>query len=819
MIRKIIWAAGGIVLLWSIFFWFGPEQNQSNAAEARPFVNPLQASSQEVYPAIIGQDIIEDCGTSNQSIEETNSQHPDSNYVSLQWAPTNTMRCAARDSDNFVLTWTANDTLLTAYGDGFGVLPSKRGQKMSLGFLEVTGSATDYHAINLYPNIEVVAGSSQQGRWGIKASGLLSVDGVIYLWMRNVGVEKYDPNTEDVQEGRRCQLAKSEDGGATWVKANWYFKYFGTCNFVNYGMDYGMPPHVAAKHGDYVYMYTHDERTASAYIVGDGFIMARVPKDQIMVKEAYEYFIELDAQNEAVWDVDKTVTPEMLVRDSAYADRRVFINQGKAIRSSMIYNAAIDRYFWWQGYRNHVESSTAHDSGGFGIYDAPEPYGPWTTVYNVEQWDWGPGDLGTFPTKWISDDGLTMYLVFSGKDRFTVRRADLTLLVTPDPTPTPEPTDTPIPQDTHTPTNTPTNTPTPTHTPTPTFTPTATFTSIPGSGDGTPTNTPTHTPTPTPTHTPTLTPTPLLDDDNDGILSIYEGNSGSGIPVTLDTDADGILDYLDVDDDDDLILTIDEHGDPNGDGNPADATDTDGDGIPDYLDADDDNDGVATHVEGSSDRNDNGVPDHRDAQVSSFVFVPLNARAIAIATPTPLPVTRTYRLFNGNQDAEEMCNGRINFGVDNATDSIDLGVVDAVTCFAAFRYSSIRIPQGSTILDAYMVFESNINTPHGQSASLTFYAEASDNAREINSSNRNDITERPRTNADVGWRDIPGWGKNFTYSTPSLTPIIQELVNRPGWVSGNALMIIVTGEGSRQVESVNGDSDGAARLIVTFRSN
>jgi hypothetical protein len=65
------------------------------------------------------------------------------------------------------------------------------------------------------------------------------------------------------------------------------------------------------------------------------------------------------------------------------------------------------------------------DLGGIGIYDAPEPWGPWTKIYFTDRWDVGPGDLGTFPTKWMSDNGLTMYLAFSGNDSFSVRRATL----------------------------------------------------------------------------------------------------------------------------------------------------------------------------------------------------------------------------------------------------------------------------------------------------------------------------------------------------------------------------------------------------------
>ncbi len=67
---------------------------------------------------------------------------------------------------------------------------------------------------------------------------------------------------------------------------------------------------------------------------------------------------------------------------------------------------------------------------------------------------------------------------------------------------------------------------------------------------------------------------PDLDDDNDGILDTIEG--------TNDTDGDGITDDKDPDDDGDGIPTIDE-SDLDESGN---YTDCDNDGIVDYLDAD-----------------------------------------------------------------------------------------------------------------------------------------------------------------------------------------------------------------------------------------
>jgi len=101
----------------------------------------------------------------------------------------------------------------------------------------------------------------------------------------------------------------------------------------------------------------------------------------------------------------------------------VFIHPGLCRRSGVSYNAPLGRYVWWQ--QRAVEDVDTRFEGGFGIYDAPEPWGPWTTAYFALEWDTGPGEMGSFPTKWMSGDGKTCYLVFSGNDYFAVRRAVL----------------------------------------------------------------------------------------------------------------------------------------------------------------------------------------------------------------------------------------------------------------------------------------------------------------------------------------------------------------------------------------------------------
>lgn len=113
----------------------------------------------------------------------------------------------------------------------------------------------------------------------------------------------------------------------------------------------------------------------------------------------------------------------------------------------------------------------------------------------------------------------------------------------------------------------------------------------------------------------------IIDDDLDGIPSEDEGrgeaDADGNFPNAQDTDGDGIPDYLDEDDDNDNVPTIDEldEGNLDGDNNPlTNPLNTDADiemanginPLPNYLDPDDDGDGVPTIDE---DENQSGNPD------------------------------------------------------------------------------------------------------------------------------------------------------------------------------------------------------------------
>ena len=300
----------------------------------------------------------------------------------LNWAERKAIVREARGGDNWPVTWGADGMLYTAYGDGHGFEPKVK-EKLSMGFARVAGDPSAFTGVNIRTSSGERKGD---GARGPKVSGLLMVKGILYALVRNTG---------------NAQVAWSDDRGRNWRWCDWRFETsFGYPTFLNFGRDY------AGARDGYVYVYSHDHE--SAYERADAMVLARVPADRIRIEAAYEYF--------GGSEVGKPVWVQ-----SVDARKPVFVNPGRCYRSSVSYNSGLKRYLWCQ---TGLGRDTRYE-GGLAIYDAPEPWGPWTRVFVTDTWDVGPGETSCFPTKWMSADGRTLHLVFSGNDSFSVRRANL----------------------------------------------------------------------------------------------------------------------------------------------------------------------------------------------------------------------------------------------------------------------------------------------------------------------------------------------------------------------------------------------------------
>jgi CubicO group peptidase (beta-lactamase class C family) len=342
----------------------------------KPFVEPI-ALAARAGP-----------GGHGSAVKPAGPPYPPSPVIKgITWAPASTIIRRAKGGDNWPMTWGDDDVLYTAYGDGNGFEPFVP-KKLSIGFSKVTGNPPAFQGVNFTAKNGEFPGDGRSGR---KASGILMIDGVLYLLARNLD---------------NAQLAWSRDHGATWTWADWKFTTsFGCPTFLNFGKNY------AGARDEYVYVYSPDN--ASAYEAADRMVLARVRKDRITRQDAYEYFAGTGAGGAARWS-------------AKVAERAaVFTNRGNCYRGGVTYNAALGRYLWCQILPHSTHPQGMRFQGGFGIYDAPEPWGPWTTVFFAETWDVGPGESSSLPTKWMSADGKTVHLVFSGDDHFSVRQATL----------------------------------------------------------------------------------------------------------------------------------------------------------------------------------------------------------------------------------------------------------------------------------------------------------------------------------------------------------------------------------------------------------
>ncbi len=175
------------------------------------------------------------------------------------------------------------------------------------------------------------------------------------------------------------------------------------------------------------------------------------------------------------------------------------------------------------------------------------------------------------------------------------------------------------------------------------------------------------------------------------------------------------------------------------------------------------------------------------------------------------PGTVEVRIAASNDDAEEAATG------DVSRTSSDLELVfDVDDQQVGMRFLGVAIPPAATITKAYLQFQ--VDQAVSIPTALIVEGEAADNPATFAATSFN-ISSRPRTTAAVSWAPPP-WPTvgqaGPDQQTPDLAPVIQEIVGRPGWASGNAMVLMVRGTGKRVAESYNGLPAGAPLLHVEY---
>jgi photosystem II stability/assembly factor-like uncharacterized protein len=309
------------------------------------------------------------------------------------------------NGDLWPVTWGADGNVWTAWGDGSGFGAASPSDKVSIGFGYLDGHPIGgFSAQNVwggwassYPTEAPFIGDSGVGKPG----SILSLNGNLYCFV------SMQNGTTDVK------LIYSTNNGANWTVSNVVFDtstdYFWPGSFFQMGQNN------SEAFDEYIYFTGYDWRSTATWT---DLFLGRVHRDNILNKASYEYYVNTSG-----------TTPQWTTNP---ANRlRMMYEPNDIGATAIVYNSAIDRYMMTGHNTNYV--------GKWTLYEGENPWGPWYVVKRYTDWNgygnYGNGMQHSFPAPWMSEDGLTVWMVFSGEtsdglDQFNYVKA--TLDVTPE---------------------------------------------------------------------------------------------------------------------------------------------------------------------------------------------------------------------------------------------------------------------------------------------------------------------------------------------------------------------------------------------------
>ncbi|MPZ24805.1 MAG: hypothetical protein GEU28_15045 [Dehalococcoidia bacterium] len=123
---------------------------------------------------------------------------------------------------------------------------------------------------------------------------------------------------------------------------------------------------------------------------------------------------------------------------------------------------------------------------------------------------------------------------------------------------------------------------------------------------------------------------------------------------------------------------------------------------------------------------------------------------------------------------------------------------------AAARFDDVTVPAGSTIVSCHLTLTSDRNGQTSSAVNTNLRFEAADDPAAI----ANDTDWHTRSLGDpVAWDGIESVDVDDEFTSPDLASILQAVIDRGGWASGQALQLFWLEDGS---------SVGASRIAYSF---
>jgi hypothetical protein len=292
--------------------------------------------------------------------------------------------------------------------------------------------------------INTMPGLMGPGGNGPKPSGMISVNGSLYLAAQNLLGKKPAPHSTRSQHGSDATILRSDDFGKTWtpdiqtglieMEAAWYDRpnmrwrtspqtrtgwqgwqpmfpgwKFGGPSFVQFGRDY------AEAVDGYVYAISGDQ-----WDNGTQMRLGRVPREQIQDVAAWEW-ANVESGRQVRW------------ARSLEASKPVFTLAGHLGLPEMVYLPSLGRYLLltWALHKDfHVEAGSE-----LTVLESEQPWGPFRLVHYEEIWD--SLEICPYcprvPVKWFDANENAGWLVHSGSwhtvEHYTVHVRPFRLIV------------------------------------------------------------------------------------------------------------------------------------------------------------------------------------------------------------------------------------------------------------------------------------------------------------------------------------------------------------------------------------------------------
>ena len=193
---------------------------------------------------------------------------------------------------------------------------------------------------------------------------------------------------------------------------------------------------------------------------------------------------------------------------------------------------------------------------------------------------------------------------------------------------------------------------------------------------------------------------------------------------------------------------------------------------------------------------------------------------IQLVATAPEPVNE-WRIIDDNDDVEEAVNGG---GMDVGSSDVEMpyeGENQSNPQIIGLRFASIPVPQGVTITEAWVRFQVDETKGGTDPVNLVIEGELTADAAAF-TSDALSVSSRATTTAKVQW-SVPNWtavgDQGPDQTTPSLVPIIQEIVNQSNWAGGSIVLIFRDDPANPSVGlrcAEAGPGDDAALLHISY---